>query len=50
MKIQYDFLFLRDLAVCMKTKKTFFLFFNVLTNTRYFNTGFVHLQYKNTNQ
>jgi len=36
----------RDLAVCMKTK----YFFNILTKTRYFNTGFVSLQYKNTNQ
>jgi len=46
MKIQYDF-FLRDLAICMKTKH-FFCY--VLTKTRYFNTGFVFLQYKNTNQ
>jgi hypothetical protein len=45
MKIQYD-LFFRDLAVCMKTKH----FFYVLTKTRYFNTRFASLQYKNTNQ
>ena len=25
MKIQYDFLFLRDLALCMKTKHFFFM-------------------------
>jgi len=30
------------LAICMKTKH----FFYVLTKTRYFNTGFVSLQYK----
>jgi hypothetical protein len=49
MKIQYDFLlllFFRDLAVCMKTKT----FFYILTKTWYFNTGFVYLQYKNTNR
>jgi hypothetical protein len=48
-QIQYDFLlllFLRDLAVCIKTKT----FFYVLTKTGYFNTGFVSLQYKNKNQ
>ena len=28
----------------------YFYFFNVLTKTEYFNTGFVSLQYKNTNQ
>jgi hypothetical protein len=39
------FLFFRDLVVCMKTKKKF----NVLMKTGYFNTGFVSLQYKNTN-
>ena len=44
------FLFLRNLAVCMKTKTFVLLFFNVLTKTMYFNTGFVSLQYKNTNQ
>jgi hypothetical protein len=43
-----SFLALRDLAVSMKTKTCFF--FNVLTQTGYFNTGFVFLQYKNTNQ
>jgi len=44
-------LFLRDLAVCTKTKHYFyFYFFNVLTKIEYFNTGFVSLQYKNTNQ
>jgi hypothetical protein len=30
-------------------QKIFFLFFNVLTKTGWFNTGFVSLQYKNTN-
>jgi len=34
----------------MHENKTFFLFFYVFTKTRYFNTGFVSLQYKNTNQ
>jgi hypothetical protein len=47
--ICFFYLFLRDLAVCMKTKY-FFYFFNVLTKTRYFNTGFISLQYKNTNR
>jgi hypothetical protein len=28
----------------------YFLFFNVLTKTKYFNTIFVSLQYKNANQ
>ena len=37
----------RVLAVCMKTKH--FLKKN-LTKTGYFNTGFVSLQYKNTNR
>ena len=36
------YLFFRDLAICMKTKH----FFYVLTKTKYFNTGFVSLQYK----
>ena len=57
-QIQYDLLLLllsRDLAVCMKTKHFIFLFFifyffYVLTKTGYFNTGFVSLQYINTNQ
>jgi len=40
-------LFLRDLVVCMKKN---IYFFNVLTKTGYFNTEFVSLQYKNTNQ
>jgi hypothetical protein len=35
----------RVLAVCMKTKHFF-----LLTKTGYFNTGFVSLRYKNTNQ
>jgi len=35
----------RVLVVCMKTK---YFFFENLTKTRYFNTGFVSLQYKNT--
>jgi len=43
------FLFLRDLAVCIKTKHLIFFIF-VLTKTRYFNIKFVSLQYKNTNQ
>jgi len=35
----------------MYENKNFFLcFFNVLMKTRYFNTRFVSLQYKNTNQ
>ena len=38
----------------MHENKTFyffiFLFFNVLMKTEYFNTGFVSLQYKNTNR
>jgi len=33
---------LKDLAVCMKTKKTIFL---VSTKTGYFNTAFVFLRY-----
>jgi hypothetical protein len=49
MKIQYDIfiLFLRDLAVCMKIR---YIIFYVLPKTRYFNTEFVALQYKNTNR
>jgi hypothetical protein len=45
-KIQYDFLALRHLAVCIKT--FFFLFssFFKLMKTRYFNTGFVFLRCK----
>jgi len=49
-------IFFRDLAVCMKTKHfilfLFFYFFSyfIFTKTKYFNTGFVSLQYKNTNQ
>ena len=50
MKIQYDFfllyIFLERLGR-MHENKTFFY---VLTKIRYFNTGFVSLQYKNTNQ
>jgi hypothetical protein len=35
----------------MHENKTFlFLFFDDLTKTGYFNTGFVSLQYKNTNR
>jgi len=39
MKIKYDFLFfyflfLRDLAVCMKTKHFYFYFFDVLTTKK----------------
>jgi hypothetical protein len=45
-KYNLKFFFFRDLAVCMKTKH----FFYILIKTRYFNTGFVSLQYKNTNQ
>ena len=45
---KYDVIFsLRDLTVCMKTKH---FFFEDLTKTRYFNTGFISLQYKNTNR
>jgi hypothetical protein len=39
---------LRDLTACMKQKKN--IFFYVLMNIGYFNTGFVFLQYKNTNR
>jgi len=47
----FIFLFLRDLAVCMKTKHFIFIFLYIFfMKTRYFNTGFVSLQYKNTNQ
>ena len=51
MKIQYDLLFWRDLVVCMKTKY-FILFYFIcfFMKTGYFNTRFVSLQYKNTNQ
>jgi hypothetical protein len=46
---RYNMIFVfRDLAVYTKTKYFFFCY--VLTKTRYFNTGFVSLQYKNTNQ
>jgi hypothetical protein len=49
MKIQYDFfLFIFERLGRMHENKL--LFFNVLMKTRYFNTGFVSLQYKNTNQ
>jgi hypothetical protein len=34
----------------MHENKTFYFFYFVLMKTRYFNTGFVSLQYKNTNQ
>jgi hypothetical protein len=44
MKIQYDFNFER-LGRMHETKKNY-----VLTKTRYFNTGFVFLWSKNTNQ
>jgi len=44
MKIQYDFFCFERLGR-MYENKTFFF-----TKTRYFNTGFVSLQYKNTNQ
>jgi len=37
---------LRDLTACMKQKK---IFFYVLMNIGYFNTGFIFLQFKNTN-
>ena len=53
MKIQYEF-FLRDLAVCIKTKKNILfillLFFLFFYENQVFNTGFVSLQYKNTNR
>ena len=39
---------LRDLAICMKTNMFFLK--NVVMKTRYFNTGFVFLRYKNKNQ
>jgi len=39
------FLALRDLAVCMKTKVFFFK-----KKPGIFNTGFVFLRYKNTDQ
>jgi len=51
-KTQYDFLALRHLAVCTKTFSSFFnffVFFEILTKTGYFNTGFVFfLQTKQT--
>jgi hypothetical protein len=48
MKVRCDF-FLFERLGRMRENKTFY-FFNVLTKTRYFNTGFVFLQCKNTNQ
>jgi hypothetical protein len=45
MKIQYDF-FLETWPYAWKQN----IFFNVLKITGYFNTEFVSLQYKNTNQ
>jgi len=41
--------FFRYLAVCLKTKNIIY-FFQCFDKTGYFNTGFVSLQYKNTNQ
>jgi len=43
--------FLRIFLEFLKAKHFLFLkFFDVLTKTGYFNTGFVSLRYKNTNQ
>jgi hypothetical protein len=45
------FLFFERLGRMHENKNIFlFLFFNVLTKTRYFNTRFISLQYKNTNR
>jgi len=50
MKIQYDFfiIFLERLGR-MHENKIFFIYLFIFTKIRYFNTGFVSLQYKNTN-
>ena len=49
-KTQFDFLALRHLAVCAKIFffffQNFFVFFEVLTKTEYFNTGFVLLKWQ----
>jgi hypothetical protein len=53
MKIQYEFFIyiLERLGRMHKNKRFFFIIIiYVLTKTRYFNTGFVSLQYKNTNR
>ena len=44
--------FLMIFQIFFFESKTFFIlkFFDVLTETGYFNTGFVSLRYKNTNQ
>ena len=50
MKIRYDFF---ERFGRMHENKTLFLFYNlckVLTKTRYFNTRFISLWYKNTNR
>jgi hypothetical protein len=50
-KIQYDFFYLIDLVVCMKTRLFFIdIFCNISKKIGYFNIGFVFLQYKNANQ
>jgi hypothetical protein len=53
MKIQYEFFIyiLERLGRMHENKRFFFIIIiYVLTKTRYFNTGFVSLQYKNTNR
>jgi len=53
MKIQYDFFFIFERLGSMHENKTFYYFIfkkNILTKIKYFNIGFVSLQYKNTNQ
>jgi len=46
---RYNMIFFLERLGCMHENKTFF-FCYVLTKTRYFNTRFIFLQYKNTNQ
>jgi hypothetical protein len=49
MKIQYEFfIYIFERLSRMHENKKYFFF--ILTKTWYFNTGFVSLQYKNTNQ
>jgi len=50
MKIQYDFFKIFERLGHMHENKIFFYFFFASMKTKYFNTGFVYLQYKNTNQ
>ena len=48
MKIRCDFFFIFEKLDCMHENKIFFC--NVLMKIGYFNTEFVSLRYKNTNQ